>query len=372
MEETPTTGKGSPPQRGLVSGYMWKLIRESVSLTQVQLAEELAVDVATVQGWESGRRPLTALRAGDLARIRVRLIGRGAPPRLFLILADAIEADVAIDHALHLGARSAEPRHHPLAVTVHRRDLTNLITWPFNGLLPTQLAGMVLAQPRRRGPAADRPVIGAADRKAFFDLLLSVAETSREPEHALLRRQAIYLLSFDPGQHTRDWLEHEHIRAIRHAGRDDTIPSWVAVRSAAVSLTRYGHRDPLAAFISGGLSSHQQEVANLNYWAYWLGEIPDTQIDDSFMSGDPIASWDGSRLLAHLLDRIEPSADQLALNVRTLWQLVLARPRLLADQPDLRAKASARTGEVLDGFDLGKQVRRELSDIAYAIKLSNR
>lgn len=341
-------------------------------MTQFQLADELGVDVATVQGWESGRRPLTALRAADLARVRVRLIGRGAPPRLFLILADAIEADVVIDHALHVGGRVSNPRHHPLAVTVHRRDLTNLITWPFNGLLPAQLAGLIPDRPKRRGPTSDRPVIGAADRTAFFDHLLTVAETHREPEHALLRRQAIYLLSFDPGQHAKDWLEHEHVRAIRNAGRDDTIPSWVAVRSAAVSLTRYGRRDPLAAFVSGGLSSHQQEIANLNYWAYWLGEIPDIQVDDGFMSADPASSWDGSHLLAHLLDRIEPSADQLALNVRTLWQLLLARPRVLADRPDLRSMTSARTSQVLDDANLGKQERRELSDIAYAIKLSNR
>jgi DNA-binding transcriptional regulator YiaG len=45
-----------------------KIIRESVGLTQAGLAEGLGVDVTTVQGWETARRPLTALRTGDFVR----------------------------------------------------------------------------------------------------------------------------------------------------------------------------------------------------------------------------------------------------------------------------------------------------------------
>jgi hypothetical protein len=109
-----------------------------------------------------------------------------------------------------------------------------------------------------------------------------------------------------------------------------------------------------------------------NRRAYWLDEIAETQTDDGFMTSESDFSWDGKRLLAHLLDRITPDADQLALNVRTLWQLVLARPKLLKERVDLRAAASVRVSEMLDCSDLGAQVRRELSDIAYAIRLSDR
>jgi hypothetical protein len=365
-----TTGKGSARQRGLITGYVWKLIRESVALTQIGLAGHLDVDLATVQAWESGRRPITALRAADLARMRMALIGLGCPPQLFEVLKDAVDADMVIDYALHHGEKVVKGAFHPLAVTVHRRDLTNLITWPFNGLMPSQLRNFVPERPKRRGPSANHPVVSASERRAFFDHLVIAAEVRRE--HPILHRQAVYLLSFDTDEDTKAWLEGEHLRSMGDAGGTDDVPSWVAVRSSAVSLTRYGHQDPLDAFVSRGLATHRQEIANLNYWAYWLDEIPETQVNDGFMTSESVFSWDGRRLFAHLLDRITPEADQLALNVRTLWQLVLARPNLLKERVDLRACASARVGEMLDCSDLGAQVRRELSDIAYAIRLSDR
>jgi hypothetical protein len=39
------------PRQGLITGYLLKLIRESAGLTQETLAEHLAVDANTVQGW---------------------------------------------------------------------------------------------------------------------------------------------------------------------------------------------------------------------------------------------------------------------------------------------------------------------------------
>ena len=53
---TPHAGPSSPRRPGVVSGYAFKLVRESTQLTQAALAEDLGVDMATVQGWESGRR----------------------------------------------------------------------------------------------------------------------------------------------------------------------------------------------------------------------------------------------------------------------------------------------------------------------------
>ena len=50
---TPTAGRGS---EGRISGYVLKVIRESIGQTQEQLAGRLGVSAATVQGWESGRR----------------------------------------------------------------------------------------------------------------------------------------------------------------------------------------------------------------------------------------------------------------------------------------------------------------------------
>jgi hypothetical protein len=144
------------------------------------------------------------------------------------------------------------------------------------------------------------------------------------------------------------------------------------MRSSAISLTRYGHQDPLEAFVSTELTTHRQELANLNYWAYWLGEILETQIDDRFMVERPPSRWSGLYVCTHLLDRIGSDADQLALNARTLWQLVLARPNLLRDQAGLRGAAAVKIGEVLDSSGVGAKIRRDLSDVAYAIKLADR
>jgi transcriptional regulator with XRE-family HTH domain len=349
---------------------VWKLIRESVGLTQLRLAEDLNVDVATIQGWESGRRALTAVRSGDLARLRVRLIRRGAPPKLFSVLSDAIEADAVIEHALRLGPHVGDPDHHPLAATVHRRDLTNLITWPLNEILPTQLRGLVSAS-KRRGPTPSRPSLAAAERRRFFEHVLGVANRHQNGE-ALLRRQAVYLLSFDTDRHTKDWLVAEYARCMRNVGRSADAMRWIAVRSAAVGLTRHGLKDPLYAFMASGLRDHQQEIANLNYWAYWLGEVHEIHVDDSFMQTTRPSSWDGARLLGHLAERIAPGSDQLELNVHTMWQLLLARPHLLTEQPDLRELASARVEETLDRDDLSRQARQELSDVAYAVRLARR
>src|ERR1700704_3971749 len=51
--------KGRSDQ-GLISGYVLKLTRESLGLTQEALADRLRVDKHTVQAWESGRRPMGA------------------------------------------------------------------------------------------------------------------------------------------------------------------------------------------------------------------------------------------------------------------------------------------------------------------------
>src|SRR6266540_779011 len=237
---TQRASRGWPRRCGVISGYVWKLIREQVGMTQFQLAERLGVDVTTVQGWESGRRPLPAVSSGQMARFRIRLIRAGAHPRLFSVLGDAFEADVVVDEAIACGDRVGNARHHPLSATVHRRDLTNLITWPLTGVMPTQLEIFNKPEPARRGPVASHPVLGAEERSRLFEHLLVIADARRADEDYLLRRQAIYLL----------------------AGRIDDIPSWIFVRSSAVALTRSGDREPLLAFVAAGLSEDDQEIAN--------------------------------------------------------------------------------------------------------------
>ncbi|MFJ6463490.1 helix-turn-helix domain-containing protein [Streptomyces sp. NPDC091387] len=67
------------PREGAVTGHLFKVIREHVPRTQDELAEALGVDKTTVQGWESGRRPLTSTQAGNLRAISRTLLRLGAP-----------------------------------------------------------------------------------------------------------------------------------------------------------------------------------------------------------------------------------------------------------------------------------------------------
>lgn len=368
--ETPRDSPGLPRRRGLISGFLWKLVRESLSLTQSQLAEALCVDVASIQGWETGRRPLTALRVADLEHLRIQLIRRGAHPRLFNVLRDGIEADLVIEHAIEFGGVVTDARWHPLAATVHRRDLTNLITWPFTGILPTQLDGVVPANAPRRGPSAHHPTLSANERSRFFAHLLTVADAHRRTEDALLRRQAIYLLAFDSASSTAKWLVDEHRRALRRASSPDDVPSWVAVRSASVALARYGFQDPLHGFVETGLESEIQALANLNYWAYWVGEVGDTYTDDTFMRSNDPTTTGGSRLFEHLIGRLNHSTDQAELYVHTLWQLLIVQPSLPARHPALRLRARAGI-ETMISTNLTTRASQQLSDVAYALRLSS-
>jgi transcriptional regulator with XRE-family HTH domain len=360
--------QGSPRRRSIVAGYVWKLIRESVRLTQTDLADRLGVDVTTVQGWESGRRPIAAINLGDLARHRHRLIACGVSPRMFAVLHDAVEADTVLDHAVLQGEAVGAVRNHPLAVTVHRRELTNLITWPLTGALPSQLKHLV-HQATRRGPSPASPILGSPERKRLFGHLLNVAQTCATADDHLLRRQAVYLLAFDNSAQVKEWLASEHRNAMRMARRMNDTPSWVSVRSAAVALAHCGDRDPLTTFVSSGLSSQDQDIANLNYWAYWVGETRDLHTDDEFMRTRDMP-WDGELLLEHLVERISPTADQIELYARTISQLLLARPRLLDRRSRLRTMARSRIEKALDGAGLTHDTRATLSNVAFAVRLS--
>ena len=79
---TSGTLTGGRSSEGRISGYVFKVIREAIGQTQETLAERLGVGVATVQGWESGRRPLMAMSAGKLLALRAQLRRLGAKPGL--------------------------------------------------------------------------------------------------------------------------------------------------------------------------------------------------------------------------------------------------------------------------------------------------
>lgn len=363
--------QGSPRCLGAVSGFLLKLVRESAGLTQVRLAELIDVDVASVQGWESGRRPLTALRAADLVRLRSRLLREGARSTLLAMLDDAIQADLIIAQMVQAGGRLIEVRGHPLGEIVHQCRLSDLITWPFTGIAPPALQGLVSVR-ARRGPVPDRPTLAEDDQLRFFDHLLMTADANSDEDTSLPRRQAIYLLGLDARTSTAEWLHAEQPRALRHAGATDHVPSWVNVRSSAVALAYDGDREPLRAFLARTVATDRLEQANLNYWAYWVGEIDGIQGDDEFMVRIDPRDWSGVRLLGHLLERLYPGAGNAELDLHTVWALLLVHPVLLGDHPGLRSAAANMVEKLAEDRDLSARARRELSDVAYAVRLAHR
>ncbi|WP_327167491.1 hypothetical protein [Streptomyces subrutilus] len=76
---------------------MLRAARTSVPATQQALAEllavDLAVDLTTVQGWESGRRPLANMKAGLPLGIRRHLAALGSSPAVLALLDPAMDAD---------------------------------------------------------------------------------------------------------------------------------------------------------------------------------------------------------------------------------------------------------------------------------------
>jgi DNA-binding transcriptional regulator YiaG len=60
---------GQRQRSGIITGFVFKLIRGSLGKTQEQLAELLEVDRNTPQGWETGRRPLPRASAATLIHL---------------------------------------------------------------------------------------------------------------------------------------------------------------------------------------------------------------------------------------------------------------------------------------------------------------
>ncbi|WP_220188837.1 XRE family transcriptional regulator [Streptomyces phytophilus] len=334
------------------------------------MAEELGVDTTTVQGWESGRRPLTAIPTAQLLSLRRHLLRTGADPALLVLLDDAMEADSVIGYALEARHAHEDFRDHPLAGWVFTRSVTHMLTWAINGAAPAALPPPSAPVPRRRGPTPAAPVLSTDERHRFFGHLRRFAEIADAAgeEGALLRRQALYLCSYDSASDTRAWLAEMQSRRTTHLAHAVWAPAWSDARSLATSLTRHGDVEMLHAFIERGMSSDAGETANLNYWAHWLGLDRLPRPDDSFMAGPSFHSWDPGALLRSLVDRLDPALGCVDLNVHSVWALVASRPGLLA--ADHRGDLQSRVSLLLDGDRVSSRARRELDSLHYGLRLS--
>ncbi|GID31939.1 hypothetical protein Abr02nite_69220 [Paractinoplanes brasiliensis] len=268
------------------------------------------------------------------------------------------------------GDRWISPESHPLAASVHRWTITNLILWPILGTTPRHLVEFVSRVPRR-GPSPSHPGLSAEERRRFLDHLFTIGERARHSDEALLRRQAVYLLGFDGRPDTVAWLRDEWNRAGRRQPREGSITQLLEARSASVALAVAGDGTHLHDFVSH-MTSESAQIANLNYWAYWIGELNDEQTSDSFMFNADTRAWSGVRLFEHLLQRLDPSSSHLPLNLSTLHALVASRPSLLSGHQASRAAFV----EVLDRLSstegLSRTGREQLAGLQYTARIADR
>ncbi len=324
------------------------------------MADGVAVD--TVAGWESGRRPLTSVTAGQMLVYRHRLLHLGASPTLLAVLDHAMEADVLLAAALDDAA--PRQREDPFGAWVMQRDLVEVLAWPLGGATPAFARELPVPARGRRGPVAAGPELSAGARRRFFDRMRSTAERATAPDLFLLRRQALYLSGYDPQSDAAAWLDDQQSAS----PGDNWLSSWLNARSVASVATRHGDRDRLAHFVASHVGDERAEVANLNHWAYWVGEIATIEISDEFMGSGALAPWPGTKLFDHLVDRLVPQHGYADLYVHTLWALLAARPNLL--QRGVPELLQERTQVMLDSREVSGAARRELDGIRYAMRLA--
>ena len=362
---TASQGRQARPRETLITGYLAKLARESVrgGCSQERLARVMGVSPDTVAGWETGRRPLAAVRAGQFVTLRSQLARLDADPLVVGLLGIALDADQILDHAMEAAGRHEPGDFHPLGAHVHRREVIELAAWPLSGRTPVGLA----APAARRGPVAAMPELGPAARDTVFDHLRRVAETAGTD--GLLCRQALYLQSFDRRRDAAPWMADQFRTTPRR--RSGWTEAWPATRTLAVALVRYGDPATLIDFSQYGLADEPGHVANLNYWAYWIGETPVIERDDSFMPAR-LGRWRGDRVLRHLAGRLDAPNGVADLGIHTLRALLAARPGLLAEDPARTAALASTAGQLTDSGRMSSPARQSLAQVCYALRLHTR
>lgn len=338
---------------GRVGGTVLATIRDRhLGLTQEQLAEHCGVTPNTIQGWESGRRPLTKLTVVKASLLRRTLQRAGVSPALLAVLDNALRADVLLDELAE-----PDPAAHPFAHTVPDRSLTELLAWPMSGQPPRELNGHAMTLD-----------VGAGVRDSIATNLREAVDRSAHDDNIgpMITRQALFLLaSHGP---SRDWVERTSHQQLAHT-RDLAAWSmrWPMARTTAVAAAVGGDTEPLERFVAEGLSTDEGMAANLSYWAYWVGETRgDWSSDADMLTAD---DWSGRKLLASLCTGLDNAVPYRELCAHTLWALLRQRPALKTD-PQLRKRIVEVVDKVTSQTGLvSAHAGRRLEQVSYAVDL---
>ncbi|MFF4768439.1 hypothetical protein ACFY1V_18185 [Streptomyces sp. NPDC001255] len=183
---------------------------------------------------------------------------------------------------------------------------------------------------------------------------------------ALLRRQTLYLASYDRTSGAAAWTAH----ALHHRrdllARRGWSPHSAEARSTATALAPLGDPQPLLDLIERALvDDDDDEAANLNYMALWFGALALPQADDDFMRDRSLSGWDPITLLRHLAARMPSSPGFADLHAHSLWALAEAYPWLPMAGNDLGGTLATHADRLLDSPGLSSRARRELAGIRY-------
>jgi transcriptional regulator with XRE-family HTH domain len=346
---------GPHASAGTVTGAVLTLTRMSAGLSQEAFAELLRVSLDTVQGWESGRRPLPATSAAALLDIRHELAAADADTHLVAALDPAARADWIIDRTLEPHGRA-----HPLAGWVTTRRVHDLLMWALVGRWPEWL----VRPANGRGVVPGGLVVASSERRAVFARLRDLAERAdgRQASGLQLRRQAAYLAAYDPTPDTGVWIDHlPRVRPLRGGWS----PEWVAARSHAVIAAARGDPGPLRWFIDHALAGDDRlESAQLAYNAHYYEELAAPQHSDTFMVAD-LPAWRGEQLLAWLAGRLDPTCGYVDLMAHTLWTLLASRHYLAVS---VAAEGLVeRVESLLDADVVSARSHRELGEVRYLL-----
>jgi hypothetical protein len=322
-------------------------------LTQEETAEALGMDVGTIKGWETGRRPIGRVQVGRLAQVRRRLRELGARPALLANLDTAVTVDDFTAQAI-AGDCSA------LGSEVVTRSWMALATWAVCGRPPATAQDV----------APEEPLLSAEARKEFFASVTEATERAPAgPAGDLLRHQAYYVAAWHPVAGAD--LVQRALRSGRHARLEPGTwtPAWAVTRSLAVAAACAGDTGPLEWFTHRHLSEPVCQDANLVYWAYWVGAVPDAASSEEFMVAHGLGVQQASHLLRHLAVNLCPALPYSILSVHTIWSICRRWPELLGCDAELAAHVAAAASAMLDNGSLPATARRELSDVhAQAIR----